>query len=282
MPLPAQPPLKLVSITYRDPGTPILYGASEEMQVQAWKIFDKGNYDLAIKQAKALIKLWEPDAIGLEKYKESNGTFISYKPGQRDQLQSIHNYWALNDVAAAYFILGKIADQQHRYDDACQAFGTILTKFPLAQLWSTRGWFWRPLDSIRTEYVYTHPKFYGSLLPLIPIFPTATSLSVNAGNAKVSLSWKVSPGATSYDVERATVSGGPYTTIRASVPTTTTTYTDTALTNGTTYYYVVAALNSSSQTKANSNEESVTPRSEEAGTAPRSEEVRQDVLEKKV
>jgi hypothetical protein len=62
-------------------------------------------------------------------------------------------------------------------------------------------------------------------------------LTATAGNAQVSLSWPASLGASSYTVQRALVSGGPYVTIGCP---TTTSYTDTGLTNGTTYYYVVA------------------------------------------
>ena len=49
------------------------------------------------------------------------------------------------------------------------------------------------------------------------------------------------PGATTYNVKRATVSGGPYTTVASP---TTTAYADSGLTNGTTYYYVVTAVTS--------------------------------------
>jgi len=63
-------------------------------------------------------------------------------------------------------------------------------------------------------------------------------LTATPGNAQVSLAWPASVGATSYHVKRATVSGGPYTTVTCA---TTTTYTDTGLINGTPYYYVVSA-----------------------------------------
>ncbi|MCA1628325.1 MAG: fibronectin type III domain-containing protein, partial [Acidobacteria bacterium] len=65
-----------------------------------------------------------------------------------------------------------------------------------------------------------------------------TGLSATAGNAEVTLSWTASSGATSYKVKRATVSGGPYTTIASGLAATS--YTDTTVSNGTTYHYVVS------------------------------------------
>jgi fibronectin type 3 domain-containing protein len=70
--------------------------------------------------------------------------------------------------------------------------------------------------------------------------PAPTGLTLMASNAQVSLSWAVSPGATSYNVKSATNNGGPYTII---TNVTATSYIDTGLSNGTTYFYVVSALN---------------------------------------
>jgi hypothetical protein len=68
---------------------------------------------------------------------------------------------------------------------------------------------------------------------------TPTNLHAVAGNASATLSWTAVTGATGYNIERATVSGGPYTTVAGNVASTS--YTDSGLSNGTTYYYVVAA-----------------------------------------
>lgn len=67
---------------------------------------------------------------------------------------------------------------------------------------------------------------------------------------QVSLTWSQSTGATSYNIKRASASGGPYTQAGTA---TTAAYTDTSLTDGTSYYYVVSAVNSAGES-ANSAE----------------------------
>ncbi|XID92817.1 glycoside hydrolase family 48 protein [Paenibacillaceae bacterium WGS1546] len=96
--------------------------------------------------------------------------------------------------------------------------------------------------------------------PTIPAAPTG--LTATAGNAQVSLSWTASAGATSYNVKRATTSGGPYATVATGV--TGTSYTDTGLTNGTTYYYVASAVNAAGES-ANSAQASATPQAPQTG-----------------
>lgn len=76
---------------------------------------------------------------------------------------------------------------------------------------------------------------------LNPAPPTApASLSANAANRSVALSWPASANATSYHVRRATTAGGPYTFITNVA---TTNYSDANLQNNVAYYYVVSAVN---------------------------------------
>jgi hypothetical protein len=76
--------------------------------------------------------------------------------------------------------------------------------------------------------------------------PPAAPASITAipGNAQVAVSWGAVAGAVSYNVKRASVSGGPYAFV---ANTTAASFTDTGLTNGTTYYYVVTALNAATE-----------------------------------
>ncbi|MBW8782990.1 MAG: RICIN domain-containing protein [Verrucomicrobia bacterium] len=90
---------------------------------------------------------------------------------------------------------------------------------------------------------------------VIPAAPAA--LLAASGENAVSLRWQPSFGATSYTINRATTSGGPYSTTVAS-GVTSSNYTDATVTNGTTYYYVVTAINSAG-TSVNSPEDSATP-----------------------
>lgn len=84
---------------------------------------------------------------------------------------------------------------------------------------------------------------------------TPAGLQASAGNARVSLSWLVSAGATGYYLKRSTTTGGPYTQITGTAATN---FTDTGVTNGTKYFYVVSAYNLEGQS-ANSAEASATP-----------------------
>ena len=91
--------------------------------------------------------------------------------------------------------------------------------------------------------------------PTITIPPVPTALAAIAADAKVTLTWTASSGATVYGVKRATTSGGPYKQLAAPASPG---YTDTAVTDGTTYYYVVSAVDSAGES-ANSGQVSALP-----------------------
>jgi len=87
--------------------------------------------------------------------------------------------------------------------------------------------------------------------PGVPALPV-TTLTVGS----VPLTWSAVADAASYNIKRATTSGGPYTTIKTGQETAS--YTDTTAINGTTYYYVVSAVNTGGES-LNSGEMKSTP-----------------------
>ena len=89
-----------------------------------------------------------------------------------------------------------------------------------------------------------------SLAPAVP-----TGLMASVTNTQVALSWTAAIGATSYNIKRATVRGGPYTTVASSNAAS---FTDADLATGTTYFYTVAAVNAGGES-ANTAEFAVMP-----------------------
>jgi beta-galactosidase len=89
--------------------------------------------------------------------------------------------------------------------------------------------------------------------------PPAAPAGVAAvgGNAQVTVTWDVLPGATTYNLWRATTSGGPYTLVAGNIGSVNLGYEDSTVTNLTTYYYVVTA--NGNGTSADSVEVSATP-----------------------
>ena len=143
----------------------ILYGTSEDMVVQAWKALDHNDLDQAIEQAKATIQEWNPWALQLQQKKMSEvGHLLDYN-GSPEEQRAIFNYWALNDVAAAYYILGKALDEKKDYSNAARAFQQIVNHYSLAQIWDPKGWFWSPMEAVTDEYVFRDPTHYGGILP---------------------------------------------------------------------------------------------------------------------
>lgn len=89
-----------------------------------------------------------------------------------------------------------------------------------------------------------------------------SGLTAVAGSSQVTLNWSALLGATSYNVKRSTVSGGPYTTISTPGTVTGTSYVDNAVVGGTTYYYTASAatsLSEASETANSTTEASATP-----------------------
>jgi autotransporter-associated beta strand protein len=85
---------------------------------------------------------------------------------------------------------------------------------------------------------YSDPVSAVTLVQPPPVAPAG--LVAIPGNSQIGLSWLPSTGATSYNLKRGTVSGGPYGVTNSLAGTK---YSDLAVANGTTYFYVVSAVN---------------------------------------
>ena len=145
----------------------VLYGTSEDMVTEAWKALDAKTMDHAMAQARATIQEWSSAALYLQRKKMQDvGHLVDYG-GDANDRKLIFQYWALNDVAAAYYILGQAQDRQGDYAQASRAFQQIAAHYSLAQIWDPKGWFWSPLEAITSDYVLRDRAHYGWVLPQV-------------------------------------------------------------------------------------------------------------------
>lgn len=100
------------------------------------------------------------------------------------------------------------------------------------------------------------PSNEASATPSTAVPAAPIGLIAVAGDRKVTLDWGAVDGAVSYNVKRATVAGGPYTTV--ATVTVGTSLVDSSVSNGTMYYYIVTATNSGGESSP-SNEASAKP-----------------------
>jgi autotransporter-associated beta strand protein len=83
------------------------------------------------------------------------------------------------------------------------------------------------------------PSVAVNAMPTLSIPPTPTGLAASVISNQVTVSWSIVPSASSYIVQRATSSSGPFTTVDDPEPLTS--FVDAGLNYNTTYYYRVAA-----------------------------------------
>jgi len=122
---------------------------------------------------------------------------------------------------------------------------------------SGNGYFNGSLDEVKIFNRTLSSNEVAALYLSSTVLPTAapTNLTATAGNALIQLNWSEAPLATSYNVKRSLVSGGPYVTI---TNVSATIFTDVTITNSRTFYYVVSPVNGAGE-GTNSSEASASP-----------------------
>lgn len=106
--------------------------SSETLATKAWKALAQGDHAAVAAYANKCISLYETKAL------DQQASLIDFAPKEK-----AFSYWALNDVATCYFILGKSYAAQGKTKEAQDAFNNVVDKFAYAQCWDPKGWFWK-------------------------------------------------------------------------------------------------------------------------------------------
>jgi tetratricopeptide (TPR) repeat protein len=106
--------------------------SSAALAQQAWKAFEKGQYDQVLTLAD-----------------ECASRFAFRAQKQQSLLKAVppaekaFNYSALNDVATCIFLKGKALRELRRNVEAKTVFQDIIREYRFSQCWDPKGWFWK-------------------------------------------------------------------------------------------------------------------------------------------
>ncbi len=106
--------------------------SSAELINKAWAAHGKRDTEGTFKYTQQLIDLYKAEAD-----KEQSSLMIM--PKNKEEIQAVS---VLNDVATAYFIQAESFLRQDKIPEAKKLFQLVIDKYPFAQAWDQRGWFW--------------------------------------------------------------------------------------------------------------------------------------------
>lgn len=99
---------------------------------KAWLSHGTRDIESTIKYTQQVIDLYGEEADRLQ-------SELSSLPKHKHEIEAVQ---ILNDVATAYFIQAEVYMRQQDYEKAKGIFKLIIDKYPYAQAWDQRGWFW--------------------------------------------------------------------------------------------------------------------------------------------
>ncbi|MCX5707241.1 MAG: tetratricopeptide repeat protein [Candidatus Omnitrophica bacterium] len=106
--------------------------SSGELIVKCWQAHGRRDTEATFKYTQELIDLYKEQADKEQKY-------LKAMPKAKEEIEEVS---ALNDVATAYFIQAESYMRQEKIKEAKEVFKIIIEKYPFAQAWDPRGWFW--------------------------------------------------------------------------------------------------------------------------------------------
>ncbi|MFA4908202.1 MAG: glycoside hydrolase family 2 TIM barrel-domain containing protein [Candidatus Omnitrophota bacterium] len=107
--------------------------SSSTLITKSWQAHGSGDVEATFKYTGRCIELYSAEAL------KQQGS-LKGMPSNKDEIQAVA---VLNDVATAYFIQAESYMRQGKNDEAKKLFKTIIEKYPFAQAWDQRGWYWK-------------------------------------------------------------------------------------------------------------------------------------------
>lgn len=111
--------------------------SSQELINKAWQAHGKKDVETTLKITQQLINLYKDKA-------DSQQANLRAMPKSKEEIDAVAE---LNDVATAYFIQAESYMRQGMTEEAKKLFRLVIEKYPYAQSWDQRGWYWVVADT---------------------------------------------------------------------------------------------------------------------------------------
>ena len=116
---------------------------SQTLIARAWEAFKKDEIEAVFAYTNKCVEMYAQDAQKMQK------RLKEYPKGDKDEI--ISKWWALNDVATAYFIQGETYAKSGMKEMARGAYEEVIKNFSFGQCWDPQGWFWKPADAAKEK-----------------------------------------------------------------------------------------------------------------------------------
>jgi TolA-binding protein len=113
--------------------SPAAADSSAALVTDAWAAFERKDYAAARAAIARCQSLYGTQAAEMQ----SKLTALPDK-------ENAHGQWALNDVGTCTFVLGRVAEEEGKKDEAMAAYRMVVEQYSFSQCWDTQGWFWQP------------------------------------------------------------------------------------------------------------------------------------------
>lgn len=136
--------------------SPCQGSSSPELIGKAWKAWGENDAEMTLACVQVIIANWSADADKMQSERIAANTCESAVPSNPRNAQAVQNfnakYWALNDVATAWFLSGEALTKLGQQKEAREAYQTVITKYSCGYAWDPKGpWFWNVADAARKK-----------------------------------------------------------------------------------------------------------------------------------
>jgi hypothetical protein len=135
--------------------SPCQGSSSSELIEKAWKALGDNDPDMVLACTQTIIANWSIDADKLQTDRMDSNTCVTAVPSPKDTnaVNAFHaKYWALNDVATAWFLSGEALTKLNKTERAKEAYQTVVKKYSCGYAWDPNGpWFWNVAEAAQKK-----------------------------------------------------------------------------------------------------------------------------------